>query len=52
MWNLEKWYWWIYLQDSTKDTDVMNEHVDTMKEREGGTNWDSSVNSYPLVCVK
>ena len=52
MWHLEKWYWWIYLQDRTKDTDVMNEHVDTMKEREGGTNWDSSVNMYPLVCVK
>ena len=26
MWNLEKWYWWSYLQSRNRDTDVENKH--------------------------
>ena len=34
IWNLERWYWWTYLQDSNGDTDI----VDTGREGEGWTN--------------
>ena len=33
IWNLEKWFWWTYLQGKNRDTDVENGLVDTA---EGG----------------
>ena len=48
MWNLENGYWWIYLQSSNGDADIDNGHVDTMGKGEGGTNWDSSIETYTL----
>ena len=36
IWNLEKWYWWIYLQGRSGDADVENEHVETVGEGEVG----------------
>ena len=52
IWSLERWYWWIYLQDSNRDTDIKNRLVDTVREEEGGTNWESSMEIYKLSYVK
>ena len=37
-WNLERWYWWTYLQSSSGDTDIENRLAGTVGEGEGGTN--------------
>ena len=29
MWNLEKWYRWIYLQSRNRDTGIENKRMDT-----------------------
>ena len=29
IWNLERWYWWNYLQGSNGDTDIENKFMDT-----------------------
>ena len=34
--NLEKWYWWAYLQSSSGDTDIENRLMDTAGWGEGG----------------
>ena len=39
IWNLEKWYWWTYLQGSNRETDIENRLVDTVGEEEDETNW-------------
>ena len=52
MWTLERWYWWISLQDSSGDTDIENRCVDTAGEGEPGMNWKSSVETYTLPYVK
>ena len=52
IWNLEKWYWWTYLQGRKRDTDIENILVDTVEEGEGGTKWESSIDIYTLPCVK
>ena len=36
MLNLEKWYWWTYLQGRSGDIDVENRLVDTVGEGEDG----------------
>ena len=41
--NLEKWYWWTYLQGSNGDADTENKLVDTVREGEAGTNGESSM---------
>ena len=51
-WNLEKWYWWPYLQGRKRDTDIEKRLVDTVREAEGGINWESSTETYTLLCVK
>ena len=35
--NLEKWYWWTYLQGRNRDAGINNRLVDTLGEGEGGT---------------
>ena len=45
--NLEKQYWWTYLQGRNRDTDVENSLVDTVKDVEGGMNWDSNIE----ICI-
>ena len=37
IWNLDKWYWWTYLQGRNRETDI----VDTEKEGDGKMNWES-----------
>ena len=34
IWNLERWYWWIYLQDSSGETDIENRFKDMGKGEE------------------
>ena len=46
IWNLEKWYWWIYLQGSKGDADIENRLVDTMGK--GATA--KSLQSCPTLC--
>ena len=50
--NLEKWYWWTYLQGRNRDTDIEKRFVDTAGERKGGTNWESSIETYTLPYIK
>ena len=52
VWNLEKWYWWTYLQGSNGDTDIQNRLVDTVGEGEGGMNWENNMQTYTLPYVK
>ena len=42
IWNLEKLYWWTYLQDRNKDADIENRLMNTAREGEG-PNWESSI---------
>ena len=35
IWNLERWYWWIYLQGSNGETDIENRPMDMGGEEEG-----------------
>ena len=37
MWNLEKWYWWAFLQSRKRDPDMKNGHVDVGVDLEVGT---------------
>ena len=52
IWSLEKWYWWIYFQGSSGDADIENRLMDTVGEGEGGTNWESSPETYALPYTK
>ena len=52
IWNLVRWYWWIYLQGSRGDTDIENRLVDTVGEGEGGMDWENSTETYTLPYVK
>ena len=54
IWNLERWYWWTYLQDSNGDADIENRFMDTGtgKEGEGDMNGESSMEAYTLQYVK
>ena len=45
-WDLEKWYWWTYLQGRDRDTDRGNRLLDTVGEGEGGTDGESSAETY------
>ena len=52
IWNLERWYWWTYLQGRNRDVDIENRLVDTIGEGEGGKNWESGFEPYILPYVK
>ena len=52
IWNLEKQYWWTYLQGRNWDADRQNKLVDKAGEGEGRLNWESSVDIYTLSRVK
>ena len=34
IWNLEKWYWWTYLQGRNRDSDIQNTLMDIAREGE------------------
>ena len=48
IWNLEKWYWWTYLQGRNRDTDIENRTVDTEWEGKGRMNWENNIKTYTL----
>ena len=48
MWNLERWYWWSYVQSSKGDTDTKNGLLDSVGEGEVGMIWENSVETYAL----
>ena len=50
--DVEKWYWWTYLQGKNRDAAIDNGHVDTAGKGEGGTNWEIKTDIYTLSCVK
>ena len=52
MWNLEKWYWWTYLQSSNRHPDMENRHADTGVEGAGGTNREIRIDIYMLLGVE
>ena len=52
IWNLEKWYWWTYLQGRNRDSDIGNRLMDIAGAGEGGMNWESSSELYILPFVK
>ena len=52
IWNLERWYWWNYLQSSKGDADIENRLLDTVGKGEEGMNWKSNTETYTLPCVK
>ena len=52
IYNLERCYWWFYMQGSKGDTDVKNRLVDSMGELEIGMIWENSIETYTLPYVK
>ena len=48
MWNLERRYWWTYLQGSSQNADMQNRLVDRVGEGKGGRNWETSVEIHTL----
>ena len=52
IWNLERWYWWTYLQGSSGDADTENTLVDPVWKGEGGMNWKSDVETCILPYLK
>ena len=49
MWNLEKWYIWIYLQSRNRITDIENK---LMVTKGGGTTWEIGIDIYTLPWIK
>ena len=52
MWNLERWYWWACFQGSSGEPGIENRLLDTVGEGEGGTNGESSVDTYTSLHVE
>ena len=50
IWNLETWYWWAFLWGSNRDTDIKNRLVDTVGQGKGGMKWESSTETYIIIC--
>ena len=52
IWNLERWQWRPYVQDSKRDTDIKNSLLDSVEEGKGGMNWEKSIETCTLPHVK
>ena len=51
IWNLERWYYQSYVQDSKGDTDVKDRLLDTVGEGKGGVMWENNIeNIYISIC--
>ena len=53
VWNLERWYWWNYLQGSNEDTDIENilrETAGRGEEGKGGIYGQSNMETYLTIC--
>ena len=51
IWNLEKWCWWISMQGSSGNADIVSKVV-TQWEEEDGMNWESSTETYTFSSVQ
>ena len=51
-WNLERWYWWAFIQSSNGEADIVNRLLAIVREREGGMIWESSTETYTLPYIK
>ena len=51
-WNLERWYWWTYLHGSSGNAEMREKTCGQSGEREGGTNWESSMETCTIPYVK
>ena len=51
-WNLERWYWWVYLQGSTEETDIEKRPMDTGRgeEGEGEMHGGDNMETYFTIC--
>ena len=53
IWNLKRWYWWIYLQDSNGETDIENRLMDTgVGRREKGKCMERVTWKFTILHVK
>ena len=52
IWNLEKWWWWPYMLDSKRDTEIKNRLLDSVGEGKGGMIWENSIETYILPYAK
>ena len=52
MWNVEKWYWWTYVQGRNGDSVMKNGPVDPMGDGKGGMSWESGTDVHELPCIK
>ena len=52
IWNLGRWWWWPYMWDSKRDTDVKNRLLDSVGEGEGGVIWENSIETCILSYMK
>ena len=52
IWNLERWYWWIYFQGHNWETDKENRLIDMGRgeEREGELNGTSNMETKNIIC--
>ena len=52
IWNLERWYWWNYLQGSNGDIDIESTVMNMMQgeEGEGGMCAESNMGNYITTC--
>ena len=49
VWDLEKCFWWTYLQARNRDADTKKRRVFTVGEEEGGMNWELSTEIFTLL---
>ena len=54
IWNLERWYWWTYLQGNSEDANIEDSLTDmeSREEGEGETEGESIMEAYTLSYVK
>jgi len=52
IWNLERWQWLPYMQDSKRDTGVKKKLLDSVGEGKGGTIWENSIETCIFPYVK
>ena len=52
IWHLERWYWLIYLQGSSGETDTENRLTNTREEKEGEGEMyrESNMKTYITIC--
>ena len=50
IWNLERWYWWKYLQGSNGDTDIENRLMGKWAGRKRWMYGDSNMETYITIC--